>query len=220
MSDSIAAVRGLSTTSRQFRRGLVDLSARVQIDPDWLASVMSLESGFNPAAVNPSGGATGLIQFMPATARRLGTTTTALKTMSAVEQLPWVEGYYRPFAGRIRSLEDMYMANFLPSFIGRSSDTVIASDPDAIYVQNMGFDPQKKGYITVGDVSSAIRSAYASARGQRLSVDDGPDDGSGSSGAGTIFLSILAGIGVGFAVKLAKERTRGRPTNHRHPKRR
>ena len=60
------------------------ISAKLLIEPDWLMAVMYKESGINEKAVNPNGGATGLIQFMPTTAKSLGTTTAALRAMSNV----------------------------------------------------------------------------------------------------------------------------------------
>src|SRR5437773_2551845 len=57
--------------------GIKDLIAstalRHQIDPDFVASVVKAESGFNPAAVSPKG-AKGLMQLMPRTAAGLGVT--------------------------------------------------------------------------------------------------------------------------------------------------
>ena len=41
------------------------------IDPDLLAAIVKVESGFNPEAVGPSG-ALGLTQLMPRTARKMG----------------------------------------------------------------------------------------------------------------------------------------------------
>jgi hypothetical protein len=46
-------------------------ASRSQIDPDFLASVVQAESGFNPTAVSPKG-ARGLMQIMPHTAASLG----------------------------------------------------------------------------------------------------------------------------------------------------
>ena len=49
-----------------------------------------------PAVLFALFGATGLIQFLPSTARGLGTTTDALAGMSSVEQLNYVEKYFDP----------------------------------------------------------------------------------------------------------------------------
>lgn len=46
-------------------------SDKHQIDPDFIASVIRAESGFNPKARSPKG-AQGLMQLMPATASKLG----------------------------------------------------------------------------------------------------------------------------------------------------
>jgi hypothetical protein len=50
---------------------IADAAARYQIDPDFVASVVKVESGFNPTAVSPKG-ARGLMQLMPRTAAWLG----------------------------------------------------------------------------------------------------------------------------------------------------
>src|SRR5208282_3601342 len=71
------------------------------IPDDWLAAVIAWESGwsFDPAKQN-SIGATGLIQFMPSTAKGLGTTTDALKAMTFVEQMDWVQKYLAVYKGK------------------------------------------------------------------------------------------------------------------------
>ena len=53
------------------RDSIAIAASRHQIDPDFVASVVKAESGFNPAAVSPKG-AQGLMQLMPQTAAKLG----------------------------------------------------------------------------------------------------------------------------------------------------
>lgn len=156
-------VRGLSKTTASFRAELVRLASRLSIDAGFLAAVMSRESGFLPNARNPSTNATGLIQFMPATARALGTTVEALSAMSAESQLAFVEKYYRPFAGRLKTAGDHYMATFMPAFVGSPPETVLFRKPEIGYTQNAGLDLDKDGTITVSDVTRAVNQTVADA---------------------------------------------------------
>ena len=57
----------------------------------------------------------GLIQFLETTAASLGTTTSKLANMSEVEQLEYVEKYFMPYAGKIETIEDIYMAIMIAS---------------------------------------------------------------------------------------------------------
>ncbi len=166
-------VRSLSKTSPGFREELVRMAGRLSLDPSLIAAVMSRESGFNPSARNPHTQATGLIQFMPATARGLGTSVEALFLMSATKQLEFVERYYRPFAGRLRAPGDYYMAVFMPAHVGDPPETILFTKPEIGYAQNAGLDLDKDGTITVGDVTRAIEQTVSEARGRPpLLVDE------------------------------------------------
>ena len=103
-------------------RGVSPIAGRLGVPADDLMACMAWETGrtFNPAVRNMAGsGATGLIQFMPSTARALGTTTDALAAMSAERQLDYVEAYFQPYRGRLRDLGDLYMAILWPRGIGQ-----------------------------------------------------------------------------------------------------
>lgn len=158
----IAAVRGIEKTGMPFRNKLVQVSNALGISPDWLASAISFETGgtFSPAVQNPYSKATGLIQFIGPTAAKLGTTLDDLKAMTDIQQLDYVYQYFLPYKGRMRSLNDTYLAVFMPSQMGKSSDSVVASEGSTVYEQNQGFDQSGKGYFTVGDITSAVRSVY------------------------------------------------------------
>lgn len=98
---------------------LVELGRQIDADPAWLANVIQWESRWNPAAYNRGSGASGLLQFMPATAKRLGTTTAEIRGMTAAEQMRFIAAYFRPFSGRLRSQLDTYMAVFYPAAVGK-----------------------------------------------------------------------------------------------------
>ena len=79
----------------EFYSRVVEISRNVKCSPDDLMALMNLETKrtFSPSIKCGISSATGLIQFTNAAAQTLGTTTSALKKMSAVEQLEYVEKY-------------------------------------------------------------------------------------------------------------------------------
>lgn len=140
------------------RAKLLAVAADVQCDPSDLAAVIAFESRWNPAAVNASYGATGLIQFVPSTARSLGTTVEDLATMTREEQLSYIFAYLRPYAGRIGNLSDLYMAVLRQSAIGKPNDfPLITSDEGKAYAANKGLDLNSDGQITKGEATKYVR---------------------------------------------------------------
>ena len=103
------------------------VSANLGIDAAWLANAINFESGGNPQARNKYTNATGVIQFMPSTATRLGTTVDALYAMSGSQQMAYVEKYFQPYKGKLRSQADVYMAIFYPAYIGQPDKQFPAS---------------------------------------------------------------------------------------------
>lgn len=129
----------------------------------WKMACIGFETGgsFSPSIRNRAGsGATGLIQFMPATARDLETSTGALAAMSAVQQLTYVQLYFQPYAKRIRSLADMYMAILMPAYISADGDAVLFSDGIA-YRQNSGLDINDDGKVTKDEAADRVRAMLA-----------------------------------------------------------
>jgi len=138
-----------------FRTRVRAIAARLGINPDWLMACMAFETGrtFSPTIRNAAGsGAIGLIQFMPSTASALGTSVEALADLSATSQLVYVEKYFKPSRGRMRSLEDVYMAILWPGGIGKADEFRLFSQHDTKhpkrYLQNRGLDWNEDGYIT------------------------------------------------------------------------
>ena len=127
-----------------------------------LMACMAFESGgtFSPSIKNAAGsGAVGLIQFMPATAEDLGTTVENLELLSDVDQLYYVQQYFRPYAARIHTLPDMYMAILLPKYIGQPNDAVLFSGGIA-YRQNSGLDTDHDGKVTKLEATSRVQAMF------------------------------------------------------------
>lgn len=144
--------------SPEFRQRVEEICARLQVNPDYLMAVMAFETGetFSPSIKNKHSGATGLIQFMPATAGHLKTSTEALAAMTAEEQLHFVEKYFRPWKGRLKTLSDTYMAVLWPNGIGKPEGYVLFRSPSRAYRQNSGLDRDKKGWVTKADAARQV----------------------------------------------------------------
>lgn len=147
-----------------FFAGLRAVGAATEAQPLHLLQVMMAESGLRPDAHNPHGHASGLIQFMPATLPRLGWTAGhgAFRRLSAEEQLPFVERFYRPYKSYgLTSTARLYQATFLPATLAGGSDpeTVLAGrdGPYAgAYRANSGLDRRGDGIIRVSDLTAAV----------------------------------------------------------------
>jgi hypothetical protein len=157
--------RNLTEILRSQPRFWIELQAvakRLQTQPAWLLNVMAIESMFNPTARYgfPGQTASGLLQFIEATARRMGTTTEAIRRMSPAEQLRLVERYLTPFRGRLNSLADVYLAVFRGAVID-GGDTVVVVDSNKerrIYALNKSLDLNGDGRIVKGELSLAALS--------------------------------------------------------------
>lgn len=149
--------------SAEFRHRVFEIADWLGIDPSYLMACMAFESGesFSPAVRNGAGsGAVGLIQFMPATARALGTTANALAAMTAVEQLDWVQKYFAPYRRRLHTLSDLYMAILWPAAVGKPESAWLWSKAarPTTYRQNAGLDANKDGVITKAEAASKVQA--------------------------------------------------------------
>ncbi len=143
-----------------FKSRVIEICDNLGCDPSHLTSAMAFETGetFSPSIRNRASGATGLIQFMPSTARSLGTTTDELAEMSAVEQLDYVAQYFRPYRGRMSTLSDVYMAILWPAAVGRPEAHVLFRRPSRQYQQNAGLDTNHDGEVTKGEAAAKVQN--------------------------------------------------------------
>ena len=150
-----------------FEQTMNSICTKLGINPNWLMMVMWSESRLNAQSVNKQAGdsenaqvrsanrATGLIQFMPDTAKAMGTTTQKLYAMSAVDQLHYVYAYFKPWTGKIHSYFDLYLVTFFPLAVGKPDDYIIQTNKikaNTIARQNPFFDVNKDGKLTVGEI--------------------------------------------------------------------
>lgn len=176
-----------------FAEALCSACGRHGWNPMHPLAVMMSESGINPAAHNPNGDASGLIQFMPDTLLRLGWHNghQMFRTMSAEEQVPYVEAYYSPYPD-LDSPERFYLATFLPALLSldgshdpefplcgerdalvgaypgilwRADGKGLGRDPYAwAHRANRVFDRENKGYIILDDLRTSIMRACHGAK--------------------------------------------------------
>lgn len=144
-----------------FKTKLEKVASALGVKSSDLMAIFKQESGVNPHIQNSTSGATGLIQFMPDTARRLGTTTDELKQMDGVQQLDYVYKYFKMTGVGNGTLGDLYMAVFMPKYIGYDDDYVLGKlgatgFSGKVYDQNKGLDRNKDGAITVADVKQSV----------------------------------------------------------------
>jgi len=146
--------------STGFKSKVIDICDKLGCDPSHLMSAMAFETGesFSPSVQNKISNATGLIQFMPSTAKGLGTSIAELKAMSAIDQLDFVAKYLKPFKGKMKSLSDVYMTILLPTAVGKPEAHVLFRKPKTAYKQNKGLDVNKDGQITKGEAAAKVQA--------------------------------------------------------------
>jgi len=169
-----------------FQRGVNELAQKYNVSVQDLYAVMSFESGgtFDPSKKNMQGsGATGLIQFMPSTAKGLGTSTEELSKMTRTEQLKYVDKYFSNKGIEGGNLDDLYMSILFPVAVGKPDDFVlfgkgaIEGYRGIAYDQNAGLDKNGDGSITKAEAAASVRS-HKGAMGFTESTDPMGDQSS------------------------------------------
>jgi hypothetical protein len=135
-------------------REIVRVAQAVGAHPFDLANLINFESAgtFSTSVQNRISGATGLIQFMPSTARGLGTSTAQLAKMSKVAQMRFVQTYLKRKTriGPLNTVQSLFMAVFYPVAMKWPLDKEFSAK-----VQR-----SNPGIVTVGDyVAHALRRA-------------------------------------------------------------
>jgi len=146
-----------------FVQKVVTISNMLNIQPNSLMLTMYIETArtFSPSIQNPKSKATGLIQFMPTTAKALGTTIDALKQMDAIDQLDYVYKYLKPYSDKMKDFSDTYLAVFFPAAIGKPDDWILQTktlSAGKIASWNPLYDLNKDGKIQKGEIKKKLLS--------------------------------------------------------------
>lgn len=141
----------------EFTAELNRVAQKFNINANDLLAVMLVETGgtLNPAIRNKSSGATGLIQFMPSTARGLGTTTDDLAKMTRAQQMKYVEKYFDNKLPQGATGGQIYAAVFLPAFI---KEEILTVRGEAYYNANVGLDYNNDGKISRSDLDAHVNA--------------------------------------------------------------
>jgi hypothetical protein len=129
----------MANLGSNFYTELVQLASETGMRPEDIIAVMVSESGLNPSAHNPHGGATGLMQFMPGTLKGMGYQGSPAEfgQLSGEQQLPFIkrliEGNMRLNGGPLTSAAQYYVAVFWP--VGLKLPGVRQGDPSTIIVE-------------------------------------------------------------------------------------
>jgi hypothetical protein len=151
------------------------LSGKLNCDFYDILAVMYLETSRSmaPNKKNPKSSATGLIQFLEATAKSLGTTTSNLAGMTRVQQQVFVDKYF--LQSGIKSvasptLGDVYMAVFAPIGIGKADTYPLytqSKNPDAYSLNSIYDKPpygNNDGVITKAEATAPLVQFKADVR--------------------------------------------------------
>lgn len=125
----------------------------------FLMGCMAFETGrtFSPSVQNYGGAPYyGLIQWGAMAAADVKMTTAALIKLSAEQQLDYVGQWFKPYAGKIKTLSDVYMRIFMPTFIGKPENAVLAQAGVKTYSQNRGLDLNNDGIIEKREAAAAV----------------------------------------------------------------
>ena len=156
--------KGLSDA---FYNKVIQVAKNLKCSPNDLMAVMYSESGIDSKKVGRNG-ATGLIQFLPKYMSGLGTNAEALKKMSDVEQMNYVEKCIKA-SKKIAKISDsqtidsgtLYALVYLPAYAGREILATKTNDPNGYYSSNKGLDANKDGKITKSDLATRLKNYYA-----------------------------------------------------------
>lgn len=172
------------------------VAGKLGVPTAWLEGVINFETAgtWNPAIKNPNSSGRGLIQFLDATARKLG----YKDSLDLVQRHPTVQSqlrgpvlkYFQQWTDTPRDAQDFYLRVFLPDLRKAPPDTVIfAKNPD----KQAKFRQANPGIVTVGDYVRKLEARFAAAGGRVATA--------AKIGGGTVLALAILGLFLGRIFK-------------------
>ncbi len=167
-SEGNDTTRGLSgealIKNQQFRNRLKQVATNIGCMPEDLIAIFQLESGISPQTQNRHG-ATGLIQWMPKTAKHMyKLEVNQIRKMSGLKQLDLVEIYFKK-QGRNNNIDDLYLSVLYPYAKNQPDNYIMGSQGGMHRAQNFakhnpfnGKENGKARLVTKADVLKKIRN--------------------------------------------------------------
>ena len=144
----------------EFLAEVTRVAQKFNIKEGDLLGLMASESGLDPKSDN--GTHVGLIQFSADSARAVGTTQAALKSMTRAQQMKYVEKYFDYWKlPQGASAGQLYSVVFAPAYASKDNNAVLYSSPSAAYNSNAPLDADGDGNITVGEMGGRIEKKKA-----------------------------------------------------------
>jgi hypothetical protein len=101
----------------------------------------------------------GYITITGNTAKGLGTNVEKIQNMTGVQQLDYVYKFFKPYVGRIKSAQDLYMVTFFPAAMGKDDDFILQTkdlSAETIASQNKVVDLNHDNQITKGEFDEYV----------------------------------------------------------------
>ncbi|WNJ17514.1 transglycosylase SLT domain-containing protein [Pontibacter sp. G13] len=153
--------------AQSFESKVREIASMLNVPPEWLMAVMYSESKFDASVKNHKGsGATGLIQFMPATAGEMNVSMARLQRMDHLQQMEYVYLYLqrvRERYGDFLTLTDCYLAILYPKAVGQDPCYTLYAKPSKKYTQNSGLDENGDGRVSVSDIDRRMKRIFPTA---------------------------------------------------------
>jgi hypothetical protein len=160
-------VAGIQNFTNAERYKLIQVSKASGANPELVAATISIETAgtFDPKIKNPTSTASGLFQWIKSTAMSVhGLTPEQIRAMNACAQLDLIRDYYKKLAPNgIKIPGDEYVA-VAGGPLGAPDSAIAYPAGSGGAAANTGWDVNKDGAVTVGEIRSLVLGRAAAAR--------------------------------------------------------